>query len=67
MDAYVCVWYRVECRTSELTSTPNRLTNTHTPQQPPKQPTNRLPPLSKFYMRYMALGAFIVIVAAWQK
>jgi len=27
----------------------------------------RLPPLSKFYMRYMALAAFIVIVAAWQK
>jgi hypothetical protein len=27
----------------------------------------KLPALSKFYMRYMALAGFIVIVAAWQK
>lgn len=27
----------------------------------------RLPPLSKFYMRYLALAAFIIVVAAWQQ
>ena len=45
--------------TNQPSTLPPKPTNTHT--------TNRLPPLSKFYMRYMALGAFIVIVSAWQK
>jgi len=27
----------------------------------------KLPPLSKFYMRYTVLGLFIIVVAAWQK
>ena len=48
-------------RKHTLTNTPHPKTTTKT------TPNNRLPPLSKFYMRYMALGAFIVIVAAWQK